>query len=214
MRSLLKMLLRFCALRCFLRCFLCCALCCAGHAGAIPVLTLDRLGPGLVRPGDTTSYELRLTGSAAVLGAFGVDLSFNRSALDFVSVQFGPLLGDPLSEAVGDIASSGFGMLHLDEVSLLDDASLFTLQHAGGGVLFERVLATVTFRGATGGAGGLKFVAGSPVLADAGGARLDAPLVGTPDAVFVVPLPNTLALLVAGLLALACRRTPRERGWA
>ncbi len=180
---------------------------------AIPVLSLDRIGTGRIAPGGSTFYQLILTAPSDLIGAFSVDIAFNPDVLNFHAAasatgQFGTMLGDPLVDALGLADASIPGMLHLDEVSLLDAGTLGTLQHDGSGnLLFELVLAQITFDGIGTGPGELRFAPGSIAFGNADGLGLLMPFATTPDAIFVVPAPPTLTLMLAGLLALrACRR--------
>lgn len=178
----------------------------AGRTEAAPVvLSLQPLGPTSVNVGGTVSYELLLTNPDAVVGAFSLDISFDPGVLQFVpapsaGAQFGTYLGDPtLGEAIGTAGESSSGILHIDEVSLLDIASLDALQ--GGGTLPSLLLANVTFEGLGPGVGGLAFLPGSVELSDAVGNLLAAPTLAQPGAVNVVPEPASPALVILALAA-------------
>lgn len=192
------------------------ALTSAGTAQASPVvLTLQPAGATSLKVGDTISYELVLDNPDAVLGAFSLDLGFNADALHFVAApspgaQFGPFLGDPLLEAVGTAGESSPGVLHMDEVSLLDTASLEALQ--GGGVLLPSlVLAHLTFQGIGPGLGELAFLPASVQLSDASGNLLAAPTLQQPGAVHVTPEPGSPALAILALAACAAALKARNR---
>jgi len=181
------------------------ALASTGTVRAAPVvLSLQPTGATSLNAGDTASYQLLIDNPGAVLGAFSLDVSFDPDVLRFIAVppsgaQFGASLGDPtLGEALGTADESSPGVLHLDEVSLLDTATLEALQ--GGGTLSSLLLATVTFEGIGPGLGGLGFLAGSVQLSDASGNSLAAPLLAPIDPLRVVPEPASVAL---ALLALA-----------
>src|SRR5262249_54807993 len=88
-------------------------------------------------------------GAAPSLASFDVDLTFDASALSFVSAAFGdPVLGDQLDVlGLGSVtsASPGSGVVNLFELSLDTQADLDTLQ-AG-----DFTVATLTFKALTAG---------------------------------------------------------------
>lgn len=181
------------------------ALSSAASTQAAPVLTLQPAGPVAIGVGGSASYDLVLLSPDAVIGAFSVDLSFDSSVLHFTpavspAAQFGAHLGDPLLEAIGAAGESSPGVLHLDQVSLLDAAGLEALQ-GGGALLPSLVLATLTFEGIGPGLGLLDFLPASLQFSNA-----DGNLLPTPDAlpigsVQVIPEPATMALALLALAA-------------
>ncbi len=176
----------------------------AGHSEGTVILSLERTGPAAIGVGDTATFDLRISGLTTLLGAFSVDNSFDPTILSFMPVgmlgaQFGSLLGDPTSEAVGIADASVPGVLHLDEVSLLGTAELDALQRdALGNLLPSFVLVTVAFQGVGPGVGLLDFVPGSVTLSDDAGTALSTPALG-PAVVRVISLPGTLWLFGLGL---------------
>lgn len=182
------------------------ALTSAGTAGAAPVvLSLQPTGGTSTGVGGSVSYELLLDNPDAILGAFSLDLAFNPDVLHFVpaaspGAQFGPYLGDPALEAIGTAGESSPGVLHLDEVSLLDAASLEALQ-GGSTLLPSLLLANLTFEGIGPGVGGLGFLAASVQLSDAVGNLLAVPALVQPGEVDVIPEPASAALVVLALAA-------------
>jgi len=177
------------------------ALAASGPTSAAPVLTIQPVAASSVGVGGSASFELLLVNPDAVIGAFSVDIGFNPSVLQLLpTAALGAGLGDTnLFEAIGTAGESSSGILHIDEVSLLDIASLESLQ--GGGVLLPSLLlATFSFEGLAPGLGALDFLAGSVQFSDAAGTALAIPTLQAPGAVQVIPEPSSTALV---LLALA-----------
>lgn len=177
------------------------ALSSSGSVNAAPVLTLQQVGVSSVGVGGTVNFELLLINPDAVIGAFSVDIGFNPAALLFLpTAALGTSLGDiNLFESIGTAGEVSAGLLHIDEVSLLDTASLESLQ--GGGVpLPSLLLATFSFEGLAPGLGALNLLAGSVQFSDASGTALGLPTLQQPGAVQVIPEPTSTAL---SLLALA-----------
>lgn len=178
------------------------ALVACGPANAAPVLTVQPVGGASIGVGGTANFELLLINPDAVIGAFSVDIAFDPTVLHLLpTASLGVSLGDPgLFEAVGTAGESSSGILHIDEVSLLDIASLESLQ--GGGVLLPSLLlAAFSFEGLMSGLSTLDFLAGSVQFSDAVGAALAVPTLQAPGTIQVIPEPASLALVLLALAA-------------
>ncbi len=183
------------------------------------VLLINRLTPATIGVGDSAVFEVRIAGLSSALGAFSVDIQFDGEVLDFVpaanaSLQFGTRLGDPLTDSVSSAFVISPGLLHIDQVSLLGEASLDALQRdASGALLSDFVLADIRFTGRAGGGFSLlEAVPNSVVLSDSLGIALPGPLLGS-SGVKVVTVPSTalLAALGLALVALRARSASRSR---
>jgi hypothetical protein len=187
----------------------------AWPACAVPVLSIERVN-ATVGVGGVATFELHASNLTDPLGAFAVDISFDPALLAFVpeasaGAQFGQLLGQPDSEAIGLALLLAPGVLHLDQVSLLDSASLDALQRdSGGQMLGDIVLAMFSLQGLGVGVSQIGFVPAGIVLADAAGNVL-AEVLGVPSALAVVSEPATLWLLAFGVGVAAVQR--RSRAW-
>lgn len=178
----------------------------AGPAPAAPVLTMQPVGSSSIGVGGTVNFDLMLLNPDAVIGAFSVDIAFDPSVLHLGSAAaLGVSLGDVnLLEAIGTVNESSSGILHIDEVSLLDTASLEALQ--GAGVLPASLrLASFSFEGMLPGSTSLAFLADSVQFGDATGTALNVPALQPPGPVTVIPEPASAALV---LLALAVSGVP------
>lgn len=187
---------------------------------AVPVLTVERIGPPLIGAGESAVFELRLSGlTDDILGGFSIDIGFDPAVLAFhpaasLNLQFDDYLGIPDTETVGIAEVSAPGVLHVDQVSLLEVSSLFLLQtDPNGQILPSLRLATLSFDGLARGTSLVEPIIGSAVFVDSIGLPINVPL--ATGAVVSVPAPGTLALLAAAALALAAsRRVRRPAGQA
>jgi hypothetical protein len=186
----------------------------SGPCGAAPVLTVQPVGSSSIAVGGTAAFELLLLNPDAVIGAFSVDIAFNPTVLHFLpTASLGTRLGDPtLFEAMGAAGESSSGVLHIDEVSLLDSASLEGLQ-GGGALLPSLLLASFSFEGLAPGLSSMDLLAGSVQFSDAAGVSLAIPALESTAAVQVIPEPASAALVLLALAAggIALRRPSLSR---
>lgn len=182
---------------------------------AAPVLTVERVGPPVIALGGSAQFELRLSGlTDEILGGFSIDIGFDPAVLAFhpaasLNLQFDDYLGIPDSETVAIAEVNTPGVLHLDQVSLLEVSSLFVLQtDLNGQVLPSLRLAMLSFDGLARGTSLVEPIIGSAVFVDSIGLPIDVPLAA--GAAVSVPAPGTLALLAAAALALAASRRARR----
>lgn len=165
-----------------------------------------------VERGDNTSVDLEVSGlgefsAPPSLGAFLVEITFDDAILDFVSVAYGNLLGDPGDPFETDIVTTtDVGSVGLDLFSVLLDFELDALQPA------SFTLATLTFRGQSVGTSALAF--GAIDLADAVGNTL-TPTALNGGSLQVTPTagisePPTAALILLPFALLFARRARRR----
>jgi hypothetical protein len=116
-----------------------CATALGASAHALPItLVLDPgEGPSEFEPGETVTVELTIGGlhdgeAQIALESFDLDLSFDTSRLQFESLVFGSLLGNPADEdetfLIGPGTPNETGVVVMGEFSFLDEASLLALQ--------------------------------------------------------------------------------------
>lgn len=158
--------------------------------------------------GDTLAVDLEISGlgdfASPSLGAFKTDILFDDAILDFDSVVYGALLGDPdpLSFETDIVTTTGAGLVTLDEFSFLFDFELDALQPE----TFS--LATLNFTGQAVGTSALTF--GDVDLSDAVGNTLSPTLntgsIQVDPRETPMPIPATLALVLPFALFLARRR--------
>lgn len=164
-----------------------------------------------IEQGDTVSVDLVASdlgnGAAPSLGAFFTEINFDDTVLDFVSVAYGALLGDPNNSLETNIETlDGTGLVSLDEFSFLSNTTLDTLQPD------SFTLATLTFSGQGVGTSALTFGTdpGDVDLSDAQGATLTPTALNgssidvTPS--MAAPSPATATLLLPFALLLLARR--------
>ena len=184
-----------------------------GSAWSAPVLSLDRVSSGVMGRGGSVSFELRLSGAESFIGAYSLNIHFDPSVLGYLpsANPFGPSLGNPLTESFGVAEVSNAGVLHVDQISLLDTAALESLQSDGfGNRLSELVLASFSFEGLGVGAGNFAFDAASIQFSSAAGDLLPPPLLAPPDGVQVVSEPASAALVGISLLNLLWAKRGRS----
>ena len=145
--------------------------------------------------GDTVTVDVAVTGlGSEIVAAYDLDVAYDNSLLNAVSLSFGTNLGDPLSFETLQSSNSLSPVVDLAEVSLLSDADLQALQSSLGGTV---VLAQIQFNAlGAGDTSSLQFASGSEVK-------------GANNQVIVnvsVPEPATGLLLGAGLIPLVVGR--------
>ncbi len=164
------------------------ALLAAPSAGAV-VLTL-KPSAATVSAGDALDVDVIVSelgaGVPPSVGAFDLDVAFDSLLFAPTGVDFGPFLGDPLTEALTDFSFAVDGIVDFAEVSLLSPAELDALQPA------EFLLATLHFTALADGSGSFGF-AGERRVDDAFGAKLP------------IPAPGVALLLASGLLLIPWR---------
>jgi len=168
----------------------------AGPAHAISLSFLPT--EGSVALGNTIDVDVIVSGLGASgspsLGDFDLDIAYDETLLQLVSVSFGGLLGTPGVDTLNHASVAAPGLLDLAEVSLLAAFTLDALQPS------SFALATLSFTALDFGTSALDF---AEALA---GDALGAPLLVAPaasGAVRIVPEPATLLLAGAGLAVLA-----------
>ena len=181
----------------------------AGGVQALPItLTLDpstlTVGAGGTLLVDLVVDGLEDAGEIA-LESFNLDLAFDTSRLDFVSLSFGTSLGDPNDSGETFVTVPGDpdvnGVVEMGEFSLLGEAALLALQSA------PFVLATVQFTALDNpGTALLQLVnLGSDSLGGVGGTPLGDELTAPSTLEVEVPEPALGALLGLVLGGLAGR---------
>lgn len=202
--------------------FVVCTTISMGQAFATPLLSLDLVGPQKIHAGQTTAFQLNISGLTNLLGAFDVGITFDTTVLSFEGIQFGPFLGDPdpLSfESVPFVDTSVSGVVDFGEVSLLEDVAncvfcigpyLDDLQKdASGNFRDSLTLAAIVFKGIGSGQSNIDFN-GVIDLADSLGNSMTDVDVGPGDTV-KVPEPTSLFLIGMGLIAMFGLRRMRLR---
>ena len=137
------------------------------------------------------------SGTAPSLGAFDIDVAFDETILDFITLTFGdPVLGNQLDISgfgtVNGFAEISGGLVDFFEISLDAPSDLDTMQAD------SFILATLSFTAlVNSGVSPLGF--SDVVLSDSFGNTLSAE---TTPGIIAVPEPATLALFVFGLAGL------------
>ena len=166
------------------------------------LLSIDNVVGGNKIPiGGTAAYQINISNLNGVLGAFELDFTFDPLILNFNSIQFGPLLGDPDAaafEAVTIIEAVPPNAIGLTEISLLFDFELADLQTdpATGNLFDPLLLAAISFTGRSNGVSDLGAM--NVVLSDAGGNALPQPIIQGNR--IKVTEPATLGLFLFGLI--------------
>lgn len=186
-------------------------------------MTLVPRGGYQVAPGGTVLVDLNIAGLQSgglgtELGAFHLDLYYDPDLLFYLpgapsgwGTALGQVAGGAQALAFADDATPG--LLHLDEVSLLDGLTLGQLQGDG----FR--LATLAFQARMPGGpvpANTVLFADDILLGDAAGNRIPVALDQVPVLILQVDEPATIALLGMGVAALAWQRRrvtmrPRRR---
>ena len=156
-----------------------------------------------------TGFDLDLAVSglggadASSLGAYDFDLTFDDSKLDFVSLDFGTLLGGP-AFSLQDSGLTSVGVVDLAELSLLGKTELDVLQPD------SFVLATLHFTPVVAGTSSIGF--SQALAANGAGTPLREFSLGSASVTAgerVIPEPGAFALFALGALAVASRRPRR-----
>ena len=152
--------------------------------------------------GNTAAIDIGISGlgdhSSPSLGVFDLDILFNPAILSFNSVVFGdPILGDQLDlmgfGSLTDVKTVS-GSINLFELSLDSSADLDSLQ--SGAFILARIL----FNSLSIGDSALQVVIND--LGDAKGAAITAAVSDANVTVSAIPEPNSIFLIISGLLAI------------
>lgn len=175
------------------------------------VLSLDPIsqsgGVGTAFSVDLVISDLGDGVSPALAGYSGLQIAFDDSILEAVGATFTSRLGDIADPSAVVYSVNTFfpGLIVLDQVSLLDAATLFALQSTPSGSF---VLATLTFNGIGNGTSSLTLSPG--ILSDETGNEILTTALNSSITVSgdepVIPEPSTWMLLATGVGALAIYR--------
>ncbi|WP_167761488.1 PEP-CTERM sorting domain-containing protein [Duganella callida] len=174
-------------------------------------ITLVPHGGYQIAPGETLLVDLAISGLqsgglSSELGAYHLDLYYDPDLLSYLPgapSAWGTALGQPGNTALAQADTGTPGLLRLDEISLLDGATLDALQDD------SFLLATLAFKvqmpPGPAPANTILF-ADDVLLGDAAGNRIPAALSDIPLLILQVDEPATAAIFGLGLAALAWRR--------
>ncbi|MBU0602010.1 MAG: cohesin domain-containing protein [Gammaproteobacteria bacterium] len=176
--------------------------CCLLAAGSVQAQSLSVVPSSpVVAPGDTFSIDIVVTDlgdtAASTLGTYDLSVAFDPSLVKVFGITFGNGL-DVFDLGSLFTVSSGFGTISLYELSFDSIDDLVALQPDAF------TLATLTFKAIS--LGTTPFDVSVTAFGDAFGDSLPVTLTGS--SVAVVPEPQTLALMLAGLglIGFAARR--------
>ena len=157
--------------------------------------------------GDTATVNVNISGLSDsppdnLISGFDLNITYDTSVLTFDSLDFGPLLGDPLLlEAATGIDTTVAGVVDFFELSFLADSALDALQPS------SFTLATLTFIGNSVGSSELELDSSNVKLIGAMAEELSNPTLETANITVeprdsqTTPEPSTLisTLLMLGL---------------
>ena len=164
-----------------------------------------------INTGEGVTIDAQISGLSAelvpTLGAFSIDITYDPSILQFQQFTFTNALGDLASSLETDIFvdNSTLGVVHLDELSLLSNSDLISLQTTDPLTLFS-----LNFTAISSGSSYLGLA--NVVLSMGDGTAISEPTEQWSSVnVNSVPEPPALLLLTSALLGLIRFRRPLNK---